>query len=98
MASEVICQAVSSLKQLGFADAIIIQTDGGSDFTSHTFQAMCSCLGTWIRSKVSQQGGSRSKIRNRLPANQHAGFSTSKGESWRDSTAPSNISSSFGMN
>lgn len=56
-ASEVICQAVASLKQLGFADAIIIQTDGGSDFTSHTFQAMCTRLGTWIRSKVSQKGG-----------------------------------------
>jgi putative transposase len=57
IASEVICQAVSSLKQLGFSDDIIIQTDGGSDFTSHTFQAMCSNLGTWIRSKVSQKGG-----------------------------------------
>lgn len=57
IASEVICQAASSLKQLGLCDDIIIQTDGGSDFTSHTFQAMCSRLGTWIRSKVSQKGG-----------------------------------------
>lgn len=57
VASEVICQAVASLKQLGFVDDIIIQTDGGSDFTSHTFQAMCARLGAWIRSKVSQKGG-----------------------------------------
>lgn len=57
IASEVICQAVASLKQLGFSDDIIIQTDGGSDFTSHTFQAMCAKLGMWIRSKVSQKGG-----------------------------------------
>jgi putative transposase len=57
IASEVICQAVASLKQLGFADDLIIQTDGGSDFTSHTFQAMCARLGTWLRSKVSQKGG-----------------------------------------
>lgn len=57
MASEVICQAVNQLKQLGVTDPIVIQTDGGSDFTSHTFQAMCKTLGTWIRSKVSQKGG-----------------------------------------
>lgn len=57
LASEVICQAVNQLKQLGITDPIVIQTDGGSDFTSHTFQNMCSKLGTWIRSKVSQKGG-----------------------------------------
>lgn len=57
IASEVICRAVASLKQLGLCDDIIIQTDGGSDFTSHTFQTMCCRLGTWIRSKVSQKGG-----------------------------------------
>jgi transposase InsO family protein len=56
-ASEVICQAVNQLKQFGITDPIVIQTDGGSDFTSHTFQDMCSKLGTWIRSKVSQKGG-----------------------------------------
>ncbi|MGL4609086.1 MAG: hypothetical protein ACRCYY_05285 [Trueperaceae bacterium] len=43
-ASEVICQAVSSLKQLGLCDDILIQTDGGSDFTSHVLQAMCARL------------------------------------------------------
>jgi transposase InsO family protein len=57
IASEVICQAVNQLKLLGVTDPIVIQTDGGSDFTSHTFQGMCSKLGTWIRSKVSQKGG-----------------------------------------
>lgn len=57
IASEVICQAVSAKQRLGLCDDIIIQTDGGSDFTSHTFQAMCTRLGTWIRAKVSQTGG-----------------------------------------
>lgn len=56
-ASEVISQAVNQLKQLGITDPIVIQTDGGSDFTSHSFQAMCKTLGTWIRAKVSQKGG-----------------------------------------
>ncbi|MGL4609135.1 MAG: integrase core domain-containing protein, partial [Trueperaceae bacterium] len=56
-ASDVIAQAVASLKQLGLCDDILIQTDGGSDFTSHVLQAMCARLGTWIRSNVSQKGG-----------------------------------------
>jgi transposase InsO family protein len=57
VASEVSCQAVKQLKPLGITDPIVIQTDGGSDFTSHPFQNMCKTLGTWIRSKVAQQGG-----------------------------------------
>ena len=57
VASEVICQAVTQLKQLGITDPIVIQTDGGSDFTSHSFQDTCKTLGVWIRSKVSQKGG-----------------------------------------
>jgi putative transposase len=57
VATEVICQAVQQLKQLGVTDPLVIQTDGGSDFTSHTFQDSCKALGTWIRSKVSQKGG-----------------------------------------
>lgn len=36
---------------------LVIQTDGGSDFTSEVFQAYANSVGQWIRSKVSQVGG-----------------------------------------
>lgn len=56
-AREVLHEAVSRLHQLGLSETIIIQSDGGSDFTSELFQSYCSTIGQWLRSKVNQKGG-----------------------------------------
>lgn len=50
--------AIQTMKDLGLpTHNLVIQTDGGSDFTSHEFQAYANSVGQWIRSKVSQVGG-----------------------------------------
>lgn len=59
-ARQVLQGAVQRLVEYGVVkagDALVIQTDGGSDFTSHEFQGYCQEVGAWIRSKVSQGGG-----------------------------------------
>lgn len=56
-AREVLAEALSRLRQLGINEAIVIQSDGGSDFTSELFQNYCSTIGQWLRSKVNQKGG-----------------------------------------
>jgi putative transposase len=51
-------QAIQTMKDLGLpTHNLVIQTDGGSDYTSDVFQACANSLGQWIRSKVSQIGG-----------------------------------------
>lgn len=50
-------EAVAQLRQLGVQGAILVQSDGGSDFTSEVFQQACLKYGAWVRSKVSQPGG-----------------------------------------
>ncbi|MDO4244602.1 MAG: transposase family protein [Deinococcus sp.] len=48
---------IDELKKLGMQEAVVVMSDGGSDFTSHEFGAACDEVGTWIRAKVSQKGG-----------------------------------------
>ncbi|MGL4609326.1 MAG: hypothetical protein ACRCYY_06520 [Trueperaceae bacterium] len=36
------------LRKQGITEALVIQTDGGSDFTSEHFQETCQQLGTWL--------------------------------------------------
>lgn len=59
-ARQVLQAAVGRLAEYGViqeGEAVVIQTDGGSDFTSQEFQGYCQEVGAWIRSKVSQDGG-----------------------------------------
>ena len=42
---------------MGIDEPLVIQSDGGSDFTSAWFQTCCSQLGQWIRCRVNQVGG-----------------------------------------
>jgi putative transposase len=48
------------LKQLetqGIQEPILLQSDGGSDFTSGYMQDGVKQHGTWVRAKVNQKGG-----------------------------------------
>jgi putative transposase len=45
------------LRKQGITDPLVIQTDGGSDFTSDHFQTTCRTLGSWHRSSIKQTGG-----------------------------------------
>lgn len=56
-AKETLEEAICTLRKQGVKQNIVIQSDGGSDFTSHVFQASCFRLGQWIRAKVNQKGG-----------------------------------------
>lgn len=57
IAQEVLAEAIGVLRQLGINEPLVIQSDGGSDFTSELFQDYCDDIGCWIRSKVNQKGG-----------------------------------------
>lgn len=50
-------EAVSVLRAQGHHEAILVQSDGGSDFTSDLFQQGCLNYRSWVRCKVSQPGG-----------------------------------------
>lgn len=50
-------EAEQTLRQQGIHDALVIQTDGGSDFTSEHFQETCKELGSWHRSSIKQTQG-----------------------------------------
>ncbi len=50
-------EAVAVLRTEGHHDVIVVQSDGGSDFTSDLFQQGCLKYGSWVRCKVSQPGG-----------------------------------------
>ena len=50
-------EAVAILRAQGHHKAILVQSDGGSDFTSDLFQQDCLQYGSWVRCKVSQPGG-----------------------------------------
>ena len=45
------------LAELGLVEPRVIQSDGGSDFTSDHFRKACEKIGCWIRCRVSQVGG-----------------------------------------
>ena len=50
-------EGVALLHSLGTGGGVLVQSDGGSDFTSEVFQTACLRHGSWVRCKVSQQGG-----------------------------------------
>lgn len=56
-AARTLKQAEQVLRKQGITDPLVIQTDGGSDFTSEHFQATCAELGSWHRSSIKQTGG-----------------------------------------
>ena len=45
------------LSALGLTAPRLVQSDGGSDFTSSHFQQVCQDIGQWIRCRVAQVGG-----------------------------------------
>ncbi len=50
-------EAQQRLHKQGITDPLVIQTDGGSDFTSDHFQTTCKTLGSWHRSSIKQTDG-----------------------------------------
>ncbi len=57
LAKAALDEGVAVLRSIGVSGTVLIQSDGGSDFTSEVFQNACSCYGAWVRCKVSQRGG-----------------------------------------
>lgn len=60
IASKVLEVVIRKLIQQGIISLnhkLLIQTDGGSDFTSGAFQSYCHGIGNWVRCKVNQVGG-----------------------------------------
>ncbi len=45
------------LRQGGITTSLVIQSDGGSEFTSEYFQRCCQAIGQWVRCRVNQAGG-----------------------------------------
>ena len=45
------------LQQGGVITSLVIQSDGGSEFTSAYFQSCCQAMGQWVRCRVNQPGG-----------------------------------------
>jgi putative transposase len=45
------------LRQGGITASLVVQSDGGSEFTSEYFQRCCQAIGPWVRSRVNQAGG-----------------------------------------
>jgi len=56
-AKQTLEETICTLRRQGVTQNLVIQSDGGSDFTSNIFQTTCSSLGQWIRAKVNQKGG-----------------------------------------
>jgi transposase InsO family protein len=56
-AAETLLAGQGHLVQMGIDESLVIQSDGGSDFTSAWFQTCCSQVGQWIRCRVNQVGG-----------------------------------------
>lgn len=57
LAKEALEAGVKVLRSHEITDAILVQSDGGSDFTGEAFQNTCLNHGSWVRCKVSQKGG-----------------------------------------
>jgi transposase InsO family protein len=57
LAKETLDEGVAVLRTNGIYGSILVQSDGGSDFTSEVFQNACLKHGSWVRCKVSQKGG-----------------------------------------
>ena len=57
-AATALVKAKLKLDQLGLKENLVIQSDGGTDFTSQYFQAACSSLeASWHRCRVNEKGG-----------------------------------------
>ena len=56
-AAETLLAGRDRLVEMGIDESLVIQSDGGSDFTSAWFQTCCSQVGQWIRCRVNQVGG-----------------------------------------
>lgn len=56
-AVEVLNDAIAVLREVGIRERIVVQSDAGSDFTSHVFQEYCCRVGCWVRSRVNVKGG-----------------------------------------
>jgi len=57
LAKAALGEGVAVLRSLGIHDSLLVQSDGGSDFTGEVFQQACLKYGSWVRCKVSQKGG-----------------------------------------
>jgi transposase InsO family protein len=57
LAKAALDEGVAVLRSLGIHGSVLVQSDGGSDFTSKVFQNACLKYGSWVRCKVSQKGG-----------------------------------------
>ena len=57
LAKAALDEGVAVLRSIGVPGTVLVQSDGGSDFTSEVFQNACSRYGAWVRCKVSQRGG-----------------------------------------
>lgn len=56
-AAQTLLEADQRLRAFGLLGPRLVQSDAGSDFTSHHFQQLCENLGSWIRCRVAQVGG-----------------------------------------
>jgi putative transposase len=57
LAKEALNEGIAVLRSLGIYSALLVQSDGGSDFTGEVFQSACLKHGAWVRCKISQKGG-----------------------------------------
>jgi transposase InsO family protein len=57
LAKAALDEGVAVLRSLGIHGTVLVQSDGGSDFTGEVFQQACLRYGAWVRCKVSQRGG-----------------------------------------
>ena len=57
LAKAALDEGVAVLRSLGIYGSVLVQSDGGSDFTGEVFQTACLKYGAWVRCKVSQKGG-----------------------------------------
>ena len=56
-AAATLLEGDEQLRLLGLTETRLIQSDAGSDFTSHHFQGICASIGSWVRCRVAQVGG-----------------------------------------
>jgi transposase InsO family protein len=56
-AAATLLEGDEQLRLLGLTETRLIQSDAGSDFTSHHFQDICESIGSWVRCRVAQVGG-----------------------------------------
>jgi putative transposase len=55
-AAQALQEAHHFLRQGGIAASLVIQSDGGSEFTSEYFQQCCQAIRQWVRCRIDQAG------------------------------------------